>query len=305
MNGIPRRRLGRTDLNVSAIGMGGVGIGGLYSGTVTDDDAVNAVELALASGINFLDTSPLYDQSERRFGLALRGVDRNTYFLSTKTGTHPKHPQDYSWDGTHWSVENSLKLCGVDYFDVLLVHDPRQLKPVLGPRGALEALQSLRADGVVRNIGLGQRRHDFHAIAIDSGLFDVILTYNDYHPTRTTALTSGLLQHAAEHHIGVLNGSPMAFGMLSGGDPRQMRNADLADRDTRAAIRLWDWCQARRVDIRAVTLQTSLRQDLVHCTLTGAKNPDEIAINLAAIAEPIPESLWDELAALNLTEGQV
>ena len=198
MVSLAKRRLGRTGLEVTEIGFGGVGVGGLYGGDVTDRQAVETVEAVLASGINFLDTSPFYAESERRLGLALSGVPRGSYILSSKTGTHPDRWQDYTRDGTLWTVENTLKLLKTDRLDLLLVHDPETMEPVLAPGGALETLEDLRRQGVISYIGLGQRRHDFHRQAIDTGRFDVILTYNDYHVTRTTAYTGGLLQHAEE-----------------------------------------------------------------------------------------------------------
>lgn len=302
---IPKRVLGRTGLEVSAIGLGGAGIGGVYQDTVADRDTVETVELALTSGINFIDTSPLYGESERRLGIALRGVDRKSYYLSTKTGTHRDHWQDYTWDGTLWTVENSLKLLGVDYFDLLLVHDPDNIEPVFAKRGALEALEWLREQGVVRNIGLGQRRHDFHQRAIESERFDAILTYNDYHVTRTTAYTGGLLERAAERNVGVLNGSPMAHGLLAGSDPRTLQTHHMTDRDTQAAARFYDWCQKWKHNQRAIVLQSCLRQPLIHCTLTGAKNVAELKQNLEAVVEPINDGVWEDLKALKLTEGQV
>ncbi len=297
--------LGRTGLEVSAIGLGGAGIGGIYQNTVADRDTVDTVELALNSGINFIDTSPLYGESERRLGIALRGVDRASYFLSTKTGTHPDYKQDYSWDGTLHTVENSLKLLGADYFDILLVHDPEKIEPVFAKRGALDALEWLREQGVVKNIGLGQRHHHFHKQAIKSGRFDVILTYNDYHVTRTTALTEGLLETAAEHNIGVLNGSPMGHGLLTGVDPRTLHTPHLIERDARAATIFYDWCQSKKLNQKAVVLQSCLRQPLIHCTLTGAKNKAELRENLDALQEPISDGFWEDLKVLNLTAGQV
>jgi aryl-alcohol dehydrogenase-like predicted oxidoreductase len=302
---IPRRLLGRTGLEISQLGLGGAGIGGIYQNTVADRDTVETVERALTAGINYIDTSPLYGESERRLGIALRGVDHTSYFLSTKTGTHPRYLQDYSWDGTLWTVENSLKLLGVDYFDLLLVHDPETIEPVFAKRGALEALEWLREQGVVRHIGLGQRRHDFHRKAIESERFDAILTFNDYHVTRTTALTSGLLEIAAEHNIGVLNGSPMGHGLLTGADPRTLQTPHLIERDARAATRFYDWCQSKKLNQKAVVLQSCLRQPLIACTLTGAKNRAELEENLRALEEPLSEWIWEDLKALNLTEGQV
>ena len=70
---LPRRRLGRTNLEVTGLGMGGAGIG---RGEVTDKEAIAAVHRAIELGINYLDTSPLYGESERRVGLALKGGKR-------------------------------------------------------------------------------------------------------------------------------------------------------------------------------------------------------------------------------------
>jgi aryl-alcohol dehydrogenase-like predicted oxidoreductase len=300
-----RRILGRTNLEVSEIGLGGVGVGGAYGGDVTERDCVETVEAALGAGINLIDTSPLYKDSERRLGIALSGVDRASYVLSTKTGTHPDLWQDYTRDGTLRSIENSLKLLKTDHFDVVLIHDPESLDPVLAPDGALETLEDLRRQGVLKFIGLGQRRHDFHREAMETGRFDVILTYNDYHITRTTAYTSGLLQVAEQHDVGVLNGSPMAHGLLSGADPRTLKTHHQTERDTMAAARLYDWCQQKKVNLRAVVLQNCLRQSLLHCTLTGAKTRAELQQNLDALQDPLPDHVWEDLKALNLTEGQV
>lgn len=302
---IPKRRLGRTNLLVPAVSLGGVGLGGGY-GPVPENEGIEAAQYALSEGINYIDTSPLYADSERRLGIALEGVPRGDYILSTKTGTHPERRGDFSWDGTLWSVENSLRLLKTDYIDVLLIHDPDDLEPVFAPRGALEALENLKAQGVIGHIGLGQRRHDFHRRAITSGRFDVILTYNDYHPVRTTALTSGLLAEAAARAVGVLNGSPFAHGLLAGdpdANPARLRSA--GTREGEAAARLYRWCREQEVSMPAVILQFCVRQSLIHCTLTGAKNRAELEENLRAVTAPLPPTLWDELDALKLTEGQV
>lgn len=304
---LPRRRLGRTGLMVTSLGLGGAGIGGGY-GAVSDEDAVGTVHRALARGINLIDTSPLYGdcESERRIGLALEGGRRKEVVLTTKTGTHPERRGDYSRDSTLWSVENSLRLLKTDYLDVVLVHDPESMEPVFAPGGALEALESLREQGVIGGIGLGQRRHDFHRQAIESGRFDLILTYNDYHPLRTTA-AGGLLQAARQHDVGVFNGSPLAHGLLNGTDPGLLdpaRRARFPERDVEAARRLYRWRREKGVSMVALALQFCLRQPLIHSTLTGAKTPAELDQNLDALQEPLADNLWRELHALGLAEGQ-
>ena len=73
--------------------------------------------------------------------------------------------------------------------------------------------------------------------------FGAILTYSDYHPTRTTALTDGLLALAKQHDVGVINGSPLAHGLLNSRNPEQ-ENELLGMRQTPAdvasAMRLYD-----------------------------------------------------------------
>lgn len=301
---LPRRRLGRSGLEVPGIALGGAGLGGIY-GKVSDADAIEAVQYAVAQGVDYVDTDASYGDSERRIGLALEGGLREKIALSTKTGTHPERRGDYSWDGTLWNVENSLRLLKTDYFDLVLVHDPSDMKPVLAPRGAFDALQSLKEQGVIKSIGLGQRSHEFHRQAIEDGRVDVILTYADYNPIHTTALTGGLLELAAQHDIGVLNGSPLHFGALAGQDPDQNPSKvwlGLPEAEKEAARRLYRWCRKRGLNEKAVVFGFCLRQPRIHCTLIGAETRQEVEQDLAAALEPLPDSIWEALASLRLPE---
>lgn len=302
---IPRRQLASCGFAVRALGMGCAGLGD--ASLVTDEEAVATVQLALESGLDYIDTAPLYGESERRVGMALRGVPRESYRLSTKTGTHPSRLGDYTWDGTLWSIDNSLRLLGVDHVDLLLIHDPDSMEPVMAPGGALDALEHLQDEGVIGAIGLGQRRHDFHEIAIRSGRFDVILTYNDYHPIRTAALPH-LLPLARAHGMDVINGSPLGHGLLRGAPTDQMEERIRqfqSPREYEMAERLRLWCLERNINMPGLALQFSLRQPLIDVTLTGASRPAELRQNLEGVTTPLDENIWRELDELNLTAGQV
>ena len=98
---LPYRKIGQTDMRVTVLSMGGAGIGGMRS-TNDDETGVAKVVRAIDRGINLLDTSPFYGQSERRIGLALRhlAAQRTRPFLSTKTGHHPSRRFDYSGETT-------------------------------------------------------------------------------------------------------------------------------------------------------------------------------------------------------------
>jgi aryl-alcohol dehydrogenase-like predicted oxidoreductase len=301
---LPRRRLGRSELTVPIFSLGGYPLG--WGGAEDEKAAIEAIHYALEQGLDYFDTSPGYGESQRRYGIALEGVDRKSLVISTKTGTHPSRPQDYSWDATMWSVEESLRLLKTDYIDLLLVHDPRDVEPVFAPRGALEALEQLKEQGVIKAIGLGQKRFDYHQRAIESGRFDVILTFNNYHPLDVSAL-DWLLPLAQAHDVGVLNGAVMAHGLLSGADPDLLFAQ--GQHDSRAemlpdARRLYRWCRQNGLPMPAVIFQFSMRQPLIHCTLTGVKNLAEMQENLAAATESLPEGIWDELAALGITTSR-
>ena len=283
---MPMRRLGRTDLKVTCLGMGGAGIG---RGGVTDDEAVAAVRRAIELGINYLDTAPLYGESERRVGLALADGWREKIFLATKTGTHPEWRGDYSGSGTRRSVENSLRLLGTDYLDVCLVHDPEDMEPVVAKGGAFDELQRMREEGIVKFIGLGVREHEFHQIAIETGVVDVILTYLDYTLLSQTA-DEWLLPLAVKNDIGVINGSPIAMGLLSGVEP----DISVRPPEGRKAHRLWRWTIENKVSLLNLAIQFCFRQPRIAMNLTGAKNVTEVEQCVAAATTPVPSEVWEQ-----------
>ena len=291
---LPRRRLGRTYMHPSVISLGGVGLGGMY-GPTTDDEAVSTIHHALDLGINYVDTSPLYLESERRFGKALEGIPRDRYYLSTKMGTHPARRQDYSAEGTRWSIENSLQLLGVSYVDLLMVHDPADIESPLAPGAAFDVLHEYKKQGVCGAVGMGQRNHDFHRRAIDAGKVDVILTFADYNLVRQTA--ASLIDHAASAGVGVILAQAVLAGLLAGPDPatdeRLRSHPDFA-----AARRWWEWSRDRDVPLLAVALQYVLRNPHISCILVGAKTPQEIEANITAISTPLPEGIWNEVDAM-------
>jgi len=291
---LPRRRLGRTNLEVTVLGMGGAGIG---RGEVTDTEAIAAVHRAIELGINYLDTSPLYGESERRVGLALKGGKREQIYLATKTGTHPKWRGDYSAEGTRRSVENSLELLGTSYLDLCLVHDPGSMEPVIAEGAAFDELQEMRSEGLIRYIGLGVRQHEFHRLAIELGVADVILTYLDYTLIQQTAIP--LIKLAEKNDVGIINGSPIAMGLLSGMKPNPNTATDHIRRsEYQKALQLWQLASDRGLNLLDLAIQFSLRQPLISTILTGSKNATEVEQNYRAATAEIPESAWQGLSDL-------
>ncbi len=93
-------------------------------------------------GINYIDTSPLYKESEERLGRVFQalGGKPDNLFLSTKMGTHPARRGDYSAEATRWSVENSLRLLQVDYVELPARPRSRIASPVAASPGTWRRL---------------------------------------------------------------------------------------------------------------------------------------------------------------------
>lgn len=293
------RQLGRTHMRVTAMSLGGAGLGGIF-GPVGDADGVAAVEKAFELGINYLDTSPKYGEAERRMGIALRGVPRDRYYISSKVGTHPSRPGDYSADAARWTVDNSLRVLGVDYLDLCHIHEPEpfQLDQALAPSGALEALVELRAQGVIRAIGIGVQDHELHRRMIETGQSNVSMMVNDY--TLMRQHVQDLFDLARARGIGLVNGAALAMGLLSGRDPDTIGTPKWTPpaAEVAAAKEVHAWCAARGISVLALALQFGLRQTGFDCTLIGASTAEEVAGCWAAATAEIPDSVWAELPVL-------
>jgi D-threo-aldose 1-dehydrogenase len=283
------------------MGVGGAWLGRTEDGT-DEELGVATVLRALELGLNLIDTSGGYiggGLSERIIGEA----------LARWTARGGKR-EDYAAAATWASIETSLEALKTDYLDVALVHDPRDLEPVLAPDGAWSALKAMRDQGLVRAIGLGARPHDFHRRIIATGESDVSLTFRDYNLLDQSAW-EGVMRPAAEAGVGVFLGTSLYHGLLSGGDPldvlerwRHRRDSPHYASFAEAAHRahdLWTWCQDWGVSLLALNLQFCLRswqgadEPGVTATLMGAANPAQIEADVAALAADIPAAMWDEL----------
>lgn len=299
INPLELRQLGNTHMNVTAVSLGGAGLGGIF-GPVGDAEGVSAVEKALELGMNYLDTSPKYGEAERRMGLALRGVPRDSYYISSKVGTHPQKPGNYSAEAARWTVARSLEVLGVDYLDLCHIHEPEphQLTVALAPGGAMEALLEMKEQGVIRSIGIGVQDHDLHRQAVESGHLDVCMMVNDYTLLRQNA--EDIFALADARGVGLVNGAALAMGLLSGRDPDTIGTDRWTPPPTevQAAKQIHSWCAERGVPVLALALQFSIRQPRFDCTLIGAATASEVVGCWEALNFEIPENVWEEVPSL-------
>jgi D-threo-aldose 1-dehydrogenase len=301
---LPRRMLGRTGFEVAALGLGTGWIGKALGADPEAEDAlaVAAIRHAIALGLDYVDTAPSYwgGASERRVGLALKDGWRERVRLATKVGTHPARYGDVDGDAIKWSLEQSLRVLHTDVLDVALVHDPQDLEPVMAPGGALEALEQLKQEGVIRAIGLGVANHQQVQCAIDSDRFDVILIPYAYNLLHTTA--TPLLRRAARYNVGCINASPFQQGLLAGLDPDEVNRRSMAAGalpvpldDLERAHAIWRWTNEHGVDLRALAIQYCMRQPGFATTLIGPRTATEVEEDILAAVTPIPADHWQSL----------
>jgi hypothetical protein len=213
---LPRRPLGKTGVEVSALALGGVI--GMQLPPSADHDPAALAETALDLGITYFDTAPGYNngQSETNYGPVV-ARRRREIFLATKTG-------DRTHDGTLRSIEQSLKRLRTDRVDLIQIHGVSATEDLDAwdkPGGVLAALRKLRDQKVTRFIGL--TGHDSAVRlreAIERYEFDTILT--TLNPvSRRQPFRDDLLPLANRKQMGVIAMKVMGGGngCLATGNP--------------------------------------------------------------------------------------
>lgn len=197
-------RLGKTGLQVSRIGFGGIPIQRL-----TEDEAVKVVQRCLDLGVTFIDTANAYTTSEERIGKALAAIAgrRKQVVIATKTGG-----RDKATALEH--LELSLSHLNTDYIDLWQFHGVSTFEAyeqVLGPGGAMEAAQEALQAGKVRHVGITSHSMDVALKAVASGHFETIqFPFNFV----TSEPADRLVPLAQEHDVGFIAMKPFAGGML-------------------------------------------------------------------------------------------
>ena len=290
-----------------------LGLGGAFLGASRDHDnpareraeiASATVRAAVELGINYIDTSPLYQNgvAERSLGVALRGLSakqRAGVRVSTKVGTRSGMVGQYDGASAHRSLAISREALGCDYLDIVFIHDPvsdEHVDQALAAGGAAEAIEELKAAGRVGALGLGVGNHRWHRRCIEDGRVDVVLLPYDYSPARDSARS--LIELAREHDVGVVSASPYLRGLLAGPDPADpARSRNQEPRDVQRAAAVYAWCRERGVDVGALAVQFSIRNAGVASTLVGSRDADEIAASYRHATAELPEGIWAEFEA--------
>lgn len=193
---IPRwRRLGRTGMMVSELGLGAMD-------TPTSPEGPATVERAMELGVTFVDTAREYAGSEFLLGQYIREHGRGEMRLATKSFRRTAN-------GVQADVDRSLSVLGVEKLDLYQLHDvttPEAWEEVLREdEGALAGLKIAQYRGLIGHIGVSSHSLDVVEKAIRCGEFEtVMLEYSAFYPQ-----SEPLISLAAEHGVGVIVMRPL------------------------------------------------------------------------------------------------
>lgn len=290
------RPLGQTGLSVPVLGLGTAPLGGVF-GDIDEAEGIACTRRAIDLGLTFVDSSPYYGitRSETVLGRALADGWRNRVTLCTKAGRITKTDFDFSADYIARSCDDSLRRLGTDHLDVLIAHDIEfadDYERVFTETA--DALHRLKRAGKTRFVGMSGYPLGLLRQAVERCNLDVVLTYCHYTLLNTRFLDE-LAAVAEQHGVGVINGSPLAMGLLTMNPPPAWHPAP--DVLKEAARRAVDVCRRHGVDLATLGIQFAVQQPRIACTLTGTARTAELERNLRALTEPVDPAVLAEVRA--------
>ena len=213
--GVPRRFLGDTGIEISPLGLGTVkfgrnqGVKYPQGFEIPDEDALaDLLAVAKDLGINMLDTAPAYGLSEERLGRLLEG-QREDWVIVGKVGEEFQDGiSSHNFTPAHFemSLERSLKRLNTDYIDVLLIHSDGNDMEILNDDLLIQTLLDFKTRGLVRAVGASTKTADGGIKTLS--LMDVVMA--TYNPEYTDE--AAVLDFAAAHSKGVLLKKALSSG---------------------------------------------------------------------------------------------
>ena len=290
-------RLGRANFSVSALSFGASSLGGVFR-AVEESEAIAAVHAALDVGINYIDVAPAYGgtRAEAVLGKALRGVPRHRFHLSTKVGkwTDPdnlnRDKLDYGRDAIRASLSESAERLGVDYFDIVHIHDIEyqgRIHTEWALSEGFDAVQECKREGRTGAVSFGIYPVDLWRRILSDYPVDAALIHNHYslHDTRLV----DLLPLCKDHDVGVINASPFASGLLTDRGAPEWHPATIEDRAVfqRAAT----LCRDRNTSIAKLAFQFASQNPDIPTTMFSSASPASVLRNAAWFEERVDADL--------------
>ncbi len=309
MSILNKRVLGKTGVEITAMGFGAWPIGGVKYGVVSERDAIETIHAYLEAGGNHIDTARGYGDSELYLGKVLSQGLREKVYLASKThggGSLETMPQIRS------DLETSLRLLQTDYLDLYYLHRPPDDADTMNK--TLDEFEALKKEGKIKAIGASVKGPnvtlktvDLCKQYIDSGRVDVLEVV--YSVLRQ--LNAGMFDYAKEKGVGIVARTVIESGFLSGkykpghffrstdtsvdhrsrwSDDTQTKIFEIAAEIANFAVR------PPYENLAQVAIRFALEPDAVTSVIVGARNAEQVKRNLAIDAmAPLDKDILDRL----------
>lgn len=231
------KRFGRTNMNVSVVGLGAWEIGGNW-GPIEEEHALKLLNLAYINGVNFFDTAPVYGfgKSEEVIGKFLNQIPRDKVYIATKCGlewdSRGRIRNNLKKDRVLKEIDDSLTRLNTDYIDLYQIHWP---DPNTSLEETSEALQKILDDGKARYIGVSNL--NAHQIEELCEYIDIVSTQN-YYNMLVRNVEKELFPIIKKFNLTLIPYSPLAKGLLTG---KMTEDFEPSKNDPRSGDRIfWD-----------------------------------------------------------------
>lgn len=306
-----------TDVKVSRLSLGTAPLAGLFK-SVAESESDSVIHEALNSGINYIDTAPLYGYGvgEKRVGRGINGFSPAPV-ISTKVGRllrpgknaeYDKFPDsdpnveiyfDHSPAGIRKSLEESLTRLGKECIEIAYIHDAdnwvREAIDVVYPE-----LDKMREEGLVKAIGIGMnwcptsiaimKETDLN-IALIAGRFTLL-----DQSAQTELYPLALAKKVSIIAAGVFNSGVLADPVEGAYYDYEIAPQEIIDK----ARAIAKFLEKFNVSLASAALQFPLRHPAVASVLTGAGSRAELRANIASFDATLPEELWIEMEEVGL-----
>jgi len=291
------RTLGKTGLEVSVIGYGGSSLGCVF-GSIDELEGIRSVHLALDHGINLIDTAPYYGatRAESVLGKALRGIPRDHYVLATKVARYGPEPQDFDFSPKRvlQGLDESLVRLGVDYVDLIQVHDIEfgHIPQII--EETIPALRWAQEAGKARFVGITGLHLKPILRVINAIDVDQVQSYCHY-CLNDDALIN-VIPDLEARGLGIFNSAPLAMRLLTNEGPPVWHPAPPEVR--RKCAEAAEYCRLHGSDLGKLALQFSVAEPSIHTTVIGTANPGRIAKNIYDASQPLDTDLLNQVCEI-------